>query len=190
MGYSIGISGFMGSGKSLGARYLSKTLGFRIFDGDLEAKMFMDSSLSIKDELDTEFGVVTNGVINYPKLSSIVFANNKRLLKLNRIVHPPLIQFIKDKVENLDGGLIIDAALIPLWQLECNFNKSIWIDSLKEIRINRVSNRNSISKEAAQQRIELQEEILLSPQKSIIIENNETIENLYKQLDRLVDNIE
>src|SRR5688572_21541422 len=92
----IGLTGGIGSGKTTVANeFLS--LGIPVYITDLEAKKLMQSD-SVLDQIKSEFGdtVFENGILIREKLSEIVFNDNKRLAKLNSIVHPAVKQHFRE----------------------------------------------------------------------------------------------
>jgi dephospho-CoA kinase len=183
--FKIGVSGYMGSGKTIATNYLLKKLDAVLIDADREAKILMASSNIIKDELSEKFNVIKNGKIEFSKLGSIVFNSNSSLIKLNRIVHPLLIEFLKSKIDSSSKTVILDAALIPLWNMERFFDSSIWIDAPEAIRIDRVIERNVLSKPDATSRVESQMSLFSPSQSSTVINNSSSKEFLFSQLDKI-----
>jgi len=92
----IGLTGGIGSGKTTVAKEFS-SLGIPVYITDLEAKKLMQSD-SVLNQIKEEFGdtVFDNGVLLRDKLSEIVFNDDKRLAKLNSIVHPAVKQHFKE----------------------------------------------------------------------------------------------
>ena len=70
----IGVAGYMGSGKSTCAKYLSRG-GGAVIDADSFAKDMMSSSPTIKKSLSESFGngVVLEGRILFDVLGGVVF---------------------------------------------------------------------------------------------------------------------
>lgn len=159
----MGVAGFIGAGKSSVASILVEMLNAQLLDCDLIAKELMESSSQIKQALHTEFNVVTDGVINYAELGAIVFSNSAALHKLNAIVHPPLIVLLNDKISAVQSNVVLDAALIPLWQDKIMLDLALWVDAEKELRISRLKKRNGYSREEALSRIDGQLKLLKEP---------------------------
>ena len=84
----IAITGGIGSGKSTVSRCLT-TLGYPVYDCDSQAKTLMDSNPEIISRIASEVcsEAVTDGKINRTVLASAVFADIKKLHRLNEIVH-------------------------------------------------------------------------------------------------------
>ena len=100
----IGVTGGIGSGKSVVCRFL-RILGYSVYDSDERAKMLMDSSASIKSALVAEFGadVCIDGVWDRRRLAEIVFADAMALNRLNAIVHPAVKSDFKEWCERRQG---------------------------------------------------------------------------------------
>ena len=85
----IGITGGIGSGKSVVSRLL-RIMGYSVYDTDSEAKRLMESSLEVVQKLSECFGrdIYHNGRLNRGLLSSRVFGKSDKIVLLNSIVHP------------------------------------------------------------------------------------------------------
>ena len=86
----IGITGGIGSGKSVVCRFLHMS-GYSVYDSDRQAKMLMDTSPQIKAGLVAEFGSEmydAGGHLDRARLAGRVFADEAALKRLNAIVHP------------------------------------------------------------------------------------------------------
>ncbi len=179
----IAVAGYMGSGKSTCAKFFSDA-GAMLIDADLEAKVLMESEPKILKELKTEFGdsILENGEISYQRLGSIVFDSVEPLLKLNSITHPPLLKKLKKLLSNEDHRLVVlDAALIPLWNIDSWFNFRIWVEASRQIRMDRILNkRPGFEKEQLLNRMDIQESTFSppSPQRWSYISNEDSIELL------------
>ncbi len=173
----------MGSGKSTCAKFFADA-GTMLINADLEAKVLMESDPQILQKLKTEFGhhILENGKISYQRLGSIVFGSVELLLKLNSITHPPLLERLKKLLSNEDYRIIVlDAALIPLWNIDSWFDFRIWVEASREIRIDRLLKKNpGFAKEQLLKRMDIQESTFStpSPQRWYYIFNEDSIELL------------
>ena len=125
----IGISGYMGAGKSTVARYFSDR-GFHLIDADSEAKGLYRTDPSIIQRLLETFGdsITEEGTLSFSKLGAVAFSDMENLKKLNAIVHPPLLKRLHQLMEsNENNDTLLDAALIPLWNVDsCLIYESGW----------------------------------------------------------------
>lgn len=85
----IGLTGGIGSGKSLVAEIFSR-LGVSVYISDDKAKELMNNNDSLKKLLRDEFGesIYTNNQLNRKALADIIFSDEEKLKKVNAIVHP------------------------------------------------------------------------------------------------------
>ena len=76
MAIKIGITGGIGSGKSMVSRLL-EVLGVPVYISDLETKRLMASDLFIREELSALLGaeVYAGGTLNKPLLASYLFSS-------------------------------------------------------------------------------------------------------------------
>ncbi|HEX3018699.1 MAG TPA: dephospho-CoA kinase [Chitinispirillaceae bacterium] len=162
----VGIAGYMGSGKTTCSKFFADA-GALLINADAEAKSLMQSQPQIQNKLLLEFGdsISENGKISYSRLGSIVFSSKESLLRLNAIVHPPLLEKLRELMTNPDPEIIVlDAALIPLWNIDSWFDYRIWVDAPGVLRLDRIFKKNpNVTKELLQQRMILQESTFLPP---------------------------
>ena len=86
----IGITGGIGSGKSIVAR-LFAALGVPVYDSDSRAKEIMANDLVLREQLLTAFGPETYtaaGQLNRTYLAQRVFQDATQVTLLNSLVHP------------------------------------------------------------------------------------------------------
>ncbi len=156
----------MGSGKSTCAKFFADA-GAMLINADLEAKVLMENEPGILQELKAEFGdsILENGKISYSRLGSIVFSSVEPLLKLNSITHPPLLKKLKKLLSNEDYRIIVlDAALIPLWNIDSWFDFRIWVEATRKIRMNRILKKKPvIQEEQLLKRMDIQESTFFPP---------------------------
>jgi dephospho-CoA kinase len=143
----IGIAGYMGAGKSSCIKFLEMP-SLLSFNADQIAKSLMLQSSEIKQELIKTFGekVCPDKTIDFASLGAIVFNSPPALKQLNAIVHPPLLRQLHHLMTNsYDPAIrfvLLDAALIPLWNIEPWFDLLIWIDAPAVVRLNRIIERS------------------------------------------------
>ena len=96
----VGIAGYMSSGKSVFAQYLSGKGGF-VFDADLIAKELMNTNAEIQNQLAEKFGdnILSGDAIQFNLLSKICFSSRANLSTLNGIVHKPLVLHLQNRVQ-------------------------------------------------------------------------------------------
>ena len=184
----IGLTGGIGSGKTMIAKYM-KSLGIPVYIADDEAKKIMKSNEVLK-EIRKEFGniIFDEEKLNNVKLAQLVFSNPTKLEKLNAIVHPLVKKhFDKWLLKHKNFPLIVKEAAILFesgsYQY-CDF--IITVTAPIETRIQRVLKRDNTDKESIIKRIQTQwtdEERVL---KSDFVIQNSTIKDTKNQVDAIL----
>lgn len=153
----VGITGGIGSGKSTVVKMFSEFKNIAVYVADNEAKKLMNTSAEIREKLIIEFSseVYKNNELNRPFLANIVFNNKEKLAVLNAIVHPVVHKHLQDFIKkNAKKDYILYENAI-LFENESNTfcDKIITVTAPKEIRINRVVQRDKTTKEAVIKRM-------------------------------------
>jgi dephospho-CoA kinase len=144
----VGVTGGIGSGKSLACRYFAQ-LGCKIFYADDIAKEIYAANPRLKTALVKQFGkkiLDENGNLDFFEFRKVVFSSTANQERVNKIVHPFVISEINKRVKSSKSRLVvIEAALI----FESGFNKyldyTIEIFSTVKNRIERIRKRNKLS---------------------------------------------
>jgi dephospho-CoA kinase len=158
MAKMIGLTGGIGSGKSVVAKIFT-TLGIPVFNADDAAKQIMHTSPTIKAKLIEQFGssIYNEFGLQKDKLASIVFNDPFQLQLLNAIVHPVTIQAAKDWAAKQTSPYVIkEAALIFESGAADGLFKVIGVTAPLSLRIHRVMQRDSVTKEQVESRMQHQ----------------------------------
>jgi dephospho-CoA kinase len=123
--------------------------------------------------------IYDKGQLNSKKLSDIVFEDKEKLKLLNSIIHPAVAKDFKLFLNsNNEDYIVKEAAIIFETKSENNYDKIILIQSPLEIRIERVINRDNISREEVMKRINNQLDENLIIDKCDYVISNENKEDL------------
>jgi dephospho-CoA kinase len=154
----VGITGGMGSGKTTIAR-MFQVLGIPVYFADDEAKNLMNHDPALKQAIMAIFGHEAynlNG-LNREFISSVAFSEPDKLKALNAIVHPAVMAHGKAwMLSQYAPYSLKEAALL----FESGSNKQldliigVWCPV--ELRIERVMNRDSSSREQVLARMQKQ----------------------------------
>jgi dephospho-CoA kinase len=158
MATMIGLTGGIGSGKSVVAKIFS-TMGIPVFNADETAKMMMQSNPEMKAKLIEQFGssIYDASGLQKEKLAAIVFNDPFQLQLLNAIVHPVTIQAAKDWAAKQNSPYVIkEAALIFESGAADGLFKVIGVTAPLSLRIHRVMQRDGVSKEQVEARMQHQ----------------------------------
>ena len=178
---SIGLTGGIGSGKSLVADFF-KLLGVPVYISDVEAKKLMKTNSLIRESLIEAFGekvYISSGELNRSELAKIIFNNSEELKKVNRIVHPQVRLHYKEWLQKQVGQpyVIQESAILFDTGFYSNFDKIITVTADKEIRLNRVIERDLCLRESVLERMDKQisEQDKIDKSDFVIYNNTELI---------------
>lgn len=168
----IGITGGIGSGKSVVSRIL-RACGFMVYDCDSNAKAIMDRDPEIRRKLAEMIDPSTinaDGSINRPRLAQIVFGDKSQLGILNAIVHGAVTGDVQACARRTAGLFFVESAILytsGLWK----YVDRIWeVTADMETRISRVSVRDNASRQQVLQRIHSQDNETAPKECSIVPE--------------------
>tara|TARA_B100000941_G_scaffold14375_1_gene8777 strand:+ start:420 stop:1013 length:594 start_codon:yes stop_codon:yes gene_type:complete len=144
----VGLTGGIGSGKTTVSKVFADK-NFKIFNSDDIAKNIIKTDIEIKKYIINFFGSKSfNGSdFNSIYISKVIFSDPKKLNLLNSIVHPKVFEKFKKFVKkNLKSKILVESAIL----FESNFYKlmdyNILLKSPKIERINRIINRDNLSR--------------------------------------------
>lgn len=189
----IGLTGGIATGKSQVSSILSE-LGAMVIDADIVAREVVQKGLPAWQQLKDTFGeeyFLSNGELNRRKLGQLVFSHPDELAKLNSITHPAIKAKIEERINDLkvqgyNGIVVVDAALLLEAGWETMVDQVWVVDAPMEKRIERLMNRDNLTRDQALSRINSQ----MSQQERIakadkIIYNNSDIDSLREQVLRI-----
>ncbi|MDB5106590.1 MAG: coaE [Fibrobacteres bacterium] len=191
----LGVTGNIASGKSETARLLQQK-GCALVDADAVAHELYGYDRALVQQIGAEFGqdvVWSNGMLDRKKLGSLVFGRPDAMAALNRLVHPALINAIRERIrssQRVMNRLVLDAALI----VELGFAKEVdylvFVSAAVPVRLVRLMERSGLTQDEAMRRIESQvpEESKLQ-HADFVIKNETTKEYLAEQVDALWDEL-
>jgi dephospho-CoA kinase len=189
----IGLTGGIGSGKSTVAEILRDN-GVAVVDADAVARELTEKTGPGFGPVVKEFGpgiVNSAGEIDRRKLGEIVFADQKKLEKLESILHP----LVSEQVKKIRMGLesqgydyaVYDVPLLYEKKLEKNFDAVIVVSTSVETQVKRTLGRGNISESEVRARIKSQVPLVEKVKKGHhVIDNEGSREELKKQVVDLV----
>ena len=184
----IGLTGGIGSGKTMIANYL-KSLGIPVYIADEEAKKIMNSPEAL-ETIKKEFGneVFDKDVLNREKLAQLVFENPEKLQQLNKIIHPKVQTHFESwlKKQNNSPFIIKEAAILFESGSYTTCDKIITVIAPLETRIERVLKRDNTSRENIIKRVQNQWTDEQRVAKSDFVINNISVEDSHKQIKEIL----
>lgn len=184
----IGLTGGIGSGKTMVANYI-KSLGFPVYIADDEARTIMETD-EVVEAIRIEFGkdVLQNNKINREKLSKLVFDNPEKLQKLNGIIHPLVKKHFDNWLKNhVDFPFIFkEAAILFETGGDKYCNAIITITSPIKTRLQRIIERDGADKESVLKKMQNQWTDEQRIAKSDYVIHNLTVASTKKQVDDIL----
>jgi dephospho-CoA kinase len=163
MSILIGLTGNIGSGKSLAASYFQE-LGAYIIDADLISRQLVVPHQPAWEEIVDKFGngyLNPDKTLNRSKISAEVFQSDKKRQALEVILHHRVIAeenkiYSDHRKIDPEAIVIIDSALLIESQNYKNVSKVIIVQSTQELQIKRVMNRDRESRVSVKNRLKSQ----------------------------------
>lgn len=157
---NIGLTGGLGSGKSLAAKYFYEQ-GANILDADDIAKTLIMVKPDLIAKIKSEFGddCYVDGELQNVVLAQRAFDSSESLARLNTISHPALKNHLEKYIKAfkaIPGVLIVEAAVLLEAGFKDIFDKILLVTADNDIRIERALARGNISKKSICERMALQ----------------------------------
>ena len=157
MAIKIGITGGIGSGKSVVSRLL-QTMGIPVYNTDTEAKRLIVSNGEIRKALCTLVGEETylpDGSLNRPYLAHYLFAGDEHAAQVNHIIHPHvkedcrrwMLRHTDLPIVGVESAILIEAGFTDLT------DALLMVYAPQELRIRRTIARDHTTEEAVRSRM-------------------------------------
>jgi len=159
MSIKIGITGGIGSGKSVVSRLL-EIMGIPVYIADVESKRLTATDPLIRRELISLLGeeVYQNGNLNKALLANYIFSDPIHAQKVNHIIHPQVKKDFRQWVFSHSHCDIIamEAAILIEAGFANEVDHIVMVYAPLELRIARATKRDKSSREATIKRIQSQ----------------------------------
>lgn len=184
----IGITGGIGSGKSYVCKRLAERYGIEVYDCDAAAKRLIRTSPTIQQELTKLIGpdTYTDGTLNKAAVAQFLLQSEDHAKAIDAIIHPAVFQdFEQSGMTWMESAIMYESGIYRL------VDQVIVVTAPLEVRIQRVMQRDRITREAVlqwMQRQWQQEEVRLRADYEIINDGEADIDtqlqNLFEQLSK------
>lgn len=178
----IGITGGIGSGKSVVSRIL-RLNGFPVYDCDSEARILMESSAMLKSDLCAILGndIYTDSChLDRKRMAGLIFSDHQLLMRVNKVVHSAVKDdFMRFARKVVSRKVFCESAILGSSGF-ADMCSRIWLVEAPEfVRINRVRHRNGMDEEEIRQRMHAQrDEFSLLPSDKIVCVPNDGMTEL------------
>lgn len=184
--YVIGLTGNIGTGKSVVRRMLEHSGAFGI-DADALSHRAMTRGAPGYPKVVEMFGrwiLGPDGEIDRGRLGRLVFADPAALAQLEAIIHPIVLQAVDFMIQRSTKKVVVVEAIKLL---EANMQRdmdSIWVvTSPPEVQMARLMQKRGMSEADARQRIAAQpSQELKTAAASVVIHNGSSFEDAWKQV--------
>ena len=183
----IGITGGIGSGKSMVCREL-KEMGYPVYDTDKEAKRLILHQANVHQQIEQLFGkeVFADGVYQTAWVAQQVFAQPTLLAALNAIVHPAVKEDIhRWAAEQTESKwLFVECAILYEAGMDALCDQVVCVSAPEEVRIERViaRDKSDIHKVRARMRAQKAEEYEQRANKVLNNDGTKSIQTLCQEL--------
>ncbi|MBP5515659.1 MAG: dephospho-CoA kinase [Bacteroidales bacterium] len=153
----VGLTGGIGCGKTTVLEEF-KRLGVPCFVADQHASDYYQEP-DFLTEIRKLFGLTVfldSSSVDKKKIASIVFSDKEKLLQLNALIHPRVMNDFRTWAYNQnpkDGYVIIESAILYEYNLDKQLDKIIAVYLEKEERMRRLQLRDHTSREALEARM-------------------------------------
>lgn len=155
----VGIGGNMGVGKSTVAAELRR-YGAKIIEADTLGWSLYDKGSPVFKQVVKAFGsgiLNKNGRVDRKALGAAAFATKASLARLNKIVHPPLVEKVRKEIGRYKKGLVVlDAALLFAWGFDREVDIAILVTAPERLKLKRLRDAG-MAEDEAKKRLKLQE---------------------------------
>jgi len=186
----LGVTGYLGSGKSTALNYFEKH-GYFVIDADKVVHELYepgkDGWRKIKDFFGEEFLVKGKGKVNRPKLRKVVFNNTAKLKILEKLVQPVVFNEIRKRIQKAKPELVaMESTTFDKQRLGMEVSHILWIDASVKSCFERCSKKRSLTKQEHKNIVEHQKK----PKKiDFTIKNNKGKKELREKVDKIARKI-
>ena len=149
--FTIGLTGGVAAGKSTATNFFTDK-GITVVDADIISRHLQLRGEEGYEKIVKKFSddiLDSNGEIDRKKIREIAFSDPKNKKWLEDLMHPMVRDEVIKQFEKVESAWAIYSA--PLWSKKNVFNRTLVIDTPKEVQLQRIIERDNCSKEVAEQ---------------------------------------
>jgi dephospho-CoA kinase len=157
----VGLTGGIGSGKSTVAERLVAH-GAELIDADLVAREVTLPGTEAWRQIVEHFGegvLAADEFVDRDELGRVVFADPDKRTLLNEITHPPVMQRMAERLEELaefTGVVVVDVPLLIETGAEVGYEAVVVVATYPETQVARLVADRGMAEEQARARVEAQ----------------------------------
>ncbi len=184
----IGLTGGIATGKTTVADYLANSYNLPILDADIYAREAVAVNSPLLEQIVKRHGeeiLLTDGSLNREKLGEIIFNDEQERLWIDSLIHPYVGDRLSLGIKETSAETLV--AVVPLL-FEAGMTDlvtEIWVVTCsKKQQLERLIQRNQLTLEQAQARINSQMPLTEKTKKAdVALDNNSNVEKLLQQVD-------
>lgn len=179
MTIKIGITGGIGSGKSVVSRLL-ETMGIPVYIADTESKRLTNTDPFIRKDLSALLGeeVYEGAELNKPLLAAYLFGDAEHAAQINGIIHPRVKKDFRRWTEERSGlpWVGMESAILIESGFAAEVDVVVMVYAPLETRIERAMRRDSATRELVMKRIrsQMSDEEKRKQADFVIVNDNDT----------------
>ena len=184
----VGLTGGIGSGKSLAAQFFAE-LGALVIDADQLARDAIERGSDGFDELIATFGdsILSNGLVDRRALGELVFRDAEAKKKLEAIIHPIVRREFEEAVQSLEQDQILIYEIPLLFETKAmeRFDYIVTVEADMQLRKERLLKkglRNSEVESRIAAQASREERVSIADQ---VFENNGSEDELLRSVENL-----
>ena len=184
----VGLTGGIGSGKSLAAQFFAE-LGALVIDADQLARDAIERGSDGFDELIATFGdsILSNGLVDRRALGELVFRDAEAKKKLEGIIHPIVRREFEEAVQSLEQDQILIYEIPLLFETKAmeRFDYIVTVEADMQLRKDRLLKkglRNSEVESRIAAQASREERVSIADQ---VFENNGSEDELLRSVENL-----
>jgi len=184
----VGLTGGIGSGKSLAAQFFAE-LGALVIDADQLARDAIERGSEGFDDLIATFGdsILNNGLVDRAALGELIFRDADARRKLEGIIHPIVRQEFEAAVASLEKNQILIYEIPLLFETKAmeRFDYIVTVESdlqLRKERLLKKGLRNSEIESRIAAQASREERVSIADQ---VFENNGSEDELLRSVENL-----
>ena len=181
----IAITGGIGSGKSFVCKRL-EARGISVYDCDRAAKRLMRTDEKLKRKLQLLVGrdLYRDGQLQKPLMAKFLMKSEENMLAVNALVHPAVANdFLQSGMTWLESAILFESGFYLMVPFSC----VVCVVAPETVRLERIMQRDGISREQAMQWISKQWPQDKVMQQSDFVIMNDGESDVDQQLDQMLE---
>lgn len=153
------ITGYIGSGKTIVADYLSERYKIPVFCSDYEAKqLYNDPEILAHTNEIVGGGIISDdGTVNKVALANIIFNDANKKKQLEDFIHRLVRKRFNEWKDKQSSPIVFMESALALKRGRNEFDYVVFVYASESVRLERTMKRDSVSEDKIRQRMESQE---------------------------------